>query len=194
MAGSASASVDTRFGTDGRWRVPCYLGKTGKKNPAGISCIRHCLLSHLKAEFKNKEDWHYTLINNLVTTISSLSPLQPCLAGWNSRQPLPINRKILPSKPVMIPISSSSTSQHRYPGWNPATRLLFLPAITCTHPQILYISPPHRHLRGSFRMKLAWRNHHPDHNSELHSPLHPYINIIFITRPTCFISSEPSMS
>ena len=56
MAGSASASVNTRFGADGRWRVPCYIRKAGEENPAGTSGIRYCLLSYLKAELKNKEN------------------------------------------------------------------------------------------------------------------------------------------
>ena len=34
---------------------PVTLGKQ-VKNPAGILCIRHCLLSYLKAELENKED------------------------------------------------------------------------------------------------------------------------------------------
>ena len=41
---------------DGRRRVPSYIGRAGEKKPAGLSCIRHCLLSNLKAELKNEKD------------------------------------------------------------------------------------------------------------------------------------------
>ena len=77
--GSTCFKMETRFTiiykwTNGKWLVqhlhqstpdleqmdgeefPVTLGKQVEKNPAGAPCIRHCLLSYLKAELKNKED------------------------------------------------------------------------------------------------------------------------------------------
>ena len=77
--GSICFKMETRFTiiykwTNGKWLVqhlhqstpdleqmdgeefPLTLGKQVKKKPAGLSCIRHCLLSNLKAELKNEKD------------------------------------------------------------------------------------------------------------------------------------------